>query len=55
MPVMQVSSSTIRRRVADGLPIRYLVPDKVASYIGVNGLYGAGESDPAPASKAVPA
>jgi nicotinate-nucleotide adenylyltransferase len=55
MPIMQVSSSAIRRRVAEGLPIRYLVPDKVASYIGANGLYGAGESDSAPASRAVPA
>jgi nicotinate-nucleotide adenylyltransferase len=55
MPVMQVSSSSIRRRVAEGRPIRYLVPDKVASYIGANGLYGARDSDPAPASKAVPA
>jgi nicotinate-nucleotide adenylyltransferase len=55
MPVMQVSSSAIRRRVAEGLPIRYLVPDKVANYIGANRLYGAGESNPAPASKAVPA
>jgi nicotinate-nucleotide adenylyltransferase len=41
MPVMQVSSSMIRRRVAEGRPIRYLVPDKVASYIESNGLYGA--------------
>jgi nicotinate-nucleotide adenylyltransferase len=51
MPVMQVSSSVIRRRVAEGLPIRYLVPDKVANYIGANGLYGAGESGAAEASK----
>jgi nicotinate-nucleotide adenylyltransferase len=41
MPVIQVSSSAIRRRVAEGLPIRYLVPDKVANYIGTNDLYGA--------------
>jgi nicotinate-nucleotide adenylyltransferase len=41
MPIMQISSSTIRRRVAEGRPIRYLVPDKVASYIGSNELYGA--------------
>jgi nicotinate-nucleotide adenylyltransferase len=54
MPIMQISSSAIRRRVAEGRPIRYLVPDKVANYIGANGLYGAGSSDPAP-SKAVPA
>jgi nicotinate-nucleotide adenylyltransferase len=51
MPVMQVSSSVIRRRVAEGLPIRYLVPDKVANYIGSNGLYGAGTSGAAEASK----
>ena len=41
MPVIQVSSSAIRRRVSEGLPIRYLVPDKVANYIGTNDLYGA--------------
>jgi nicotinate-nucleotide adenylyltransferase len=50
MPVMQVSSSSIRRRVADGRPIRYLVPDKVASYIGTKGLYGAAKTEPTSAS-----
>jgi nicotinate-nucleotide adenylyltransferase len=55
MPVMQVSSSSIRRRVREGLPIRYLVPDKVANYIGTNGLYGAPQPDPTPSSKPVPA
>ena len=49
MPVMQISSSSIRRRVREGLPIRYLVPDKVASYIEANGLYGASVSEGAPA------
>jgi nicotinate-nucleotide adenylyltransferase len=39
MPLIQVSSSAVRRRVREGLPIRYLVPDKVASYIETNGLY----------------
>jgi nicotinate-nucleotide adenylyltransferase len=39
MPLIQVSSSAVRRRVRKGLPIRYLVPDKVASYIETNGLY----------------
>jgi nicotinate-nucleotide adenylyltransferase len=48
MPLMQISSSAIRHRVADGRAIRYLVPDKVASYIEANGLYGAGR--PAKAS-----
>jgi nicotinate-nucleotide adenylyltransferase len=41
MPVMQVSSSAIRRRVAEGRPIRYLVPDRLASHIAEKGLYGA--------------
>ena len=39
MPLIQVSSSAIRRRVRDGMPLRYLVPDKVATYIETNGLY----------------
>ena len=55
MPIIQISSSGIRRRVSEGKPIRYLVPDKVANYIGANGLYGAEKADPAKASKAVPA
>ena len=38
MPLMQVSSSAIRRRVAAGRPIRYLGPDAVASHIEANGL-----------------
>jgi nicotinate-nucleotide adenylyltransferase len=41
MPRIDVSSTLVRRRAADGEPIRYLVPDKVASYIGAQSLYGA--------------
>jgi nicotinate-nucleotide adenylyltransferase len=41
MPRIDVSSSLVRRRVAEGKPIRYLVPDKVAGYIEENGLYAA--------------
>src|SRR5918992_5330595 len=52
MPVMQVSSSAIRRRVAERRPIRYLVPDKVVSYIEANGLYRAEKPATPPASKA---
>ena len=40
MPLIQVSSSAIRRRVSEGVPIRYLVPDKVVEYIATNELYG---------------
>jgi nicotinate-nucleotide adenylyltransferase len=43
MPAIQVSSSLIRRRVAAGLPIRYLVPDAVADAIATRDLYGARE------------
>ena len=39
MPRLDISSSMIRRRVAGGRPIRYLVPDAVASYIASEGLY----------------
>jgi nicotinate-nucleotide adenylyltransferase len=41
MPRLDVSSSLIRRQVAIGRPIRYLVPDGVAAYIAEAGLYGA--------------
>ncbi|MEX2196281.1 MAG: nicotinate-nucleotide adenylyltransferase [Thermoleophilaceae bacterium] len=41
MPRMDISSSLVRRRAAQRQPIRYLVPDKVASYIGAQTLYGA--------------
>ena len=46
MPIIQVSSSSIRRRLAAGQPIRYLVPDRVANHIGAAGLYGAGGARP---------
>jgi nicotinate-nucleotide adenylyltransferase len=39
MPRLDISSSEIRRRVASGRPIRYLVPDAVAAYITSEGLY----------------
>jgi nicotinate-nucleotide adenylyltransferase len=39
MPRLDVSSSLIRRLVAAGRPIRYLVPDGVAAYIDEAGLY----------------
>jgi nicotinate-nucleotide adenylyltransferase len=42
MPRIDVSSSMIRERVAEGRPLRWLVPDAVAGYIAEHGLYGAG-------------
>ncbi|HEV2771670.1 MAG TPA: nicotinate-nucleotide adenylyltransferase [Thermoleophilaceae bacterium] len=41
MPRIDVSSTLVRRRVADGLPVRYLVPEAVASLIAERGLYRA--------------
>ena len=39
MPRLDISSSQIRRRVAHGDPIRYLVPDDVAEHIARGRLY----------------
>jgi nicotinate-nucleotide adenylyltransferase len=39
MPRIDVSSTLIRRRVAAGEPVRYLVPDPVAAQIEREGLY----------------
>jgi nicotinate-nucleotide adenylyltransferase len=39
MPRIDISSSLIRRRLAGGHPIRYLVPDAVAERIDQEGLY----------------
>jgi len=39
MPRLDISSSQIRRRVAEGRPIRYLVPDPVAEHIARGRLY----------------
>ncbi len=39
VPALAISSSDIRARVADGRPVRYLVPDGVDHYIGKTGLY----------------
>ena len=42
MPRIDISSSEVRRRVRDGRPIRYLVPDDVANLIGARGWYREG-------------
>ena len=39
LPRIDVSSSSVRRRVREGRPIRYWVPDDVARLIGARGYY----------------
>ncbi|MBJ8192301.1 nicotinate-nucleotide adenylyltransferase, partial [Bacillus cereus] len=39
MPVVDISSTDIRERAAEGRTIRYLVPDRVHDYITRGGLY----------------
>lgn len=38
-PLLEVSSSELRRRVSEGLSIRYLVPEAVFGYIQERGLF----------------
>ncbi|MEA3377290.1 MAG: nicotinate-nucleotide adenylyltransferase [Chloroflexota bacterium] len=39
-PHLEISGTDLRRRVRDGLPIRYLVPPPVRDYVYEHGLYG---------------
>jgi len=39
LPGMDISSSYLRRAIAQGKTIKYLVPDKVLEYIEHNQLY----------------
>jgi nicotinate-nucleotide adenylyltransferase len=41
-PLITVSSSDIRLRVAEGRSIRFLTPDSVVAYIAAHALYAAG-------------
>ena len=45
-PLLAISASAIRDRVATGRSIRYLVPDAVIAYIGDHGLYVAPDATP---------
>jgi nicotinate-nucleotide adenylyltransferase len=47
MPRLDISSSAIRRRVASGRPVRYLVPDAVADAIAEHHLYRPAAGRPA--------
>jgi nicotinate-nucleotide adenylyltransferase len=49
LPRMDISSSLVRRRVAAGQPITYLVPDEVAEYIAQHGLYRSPVGSPSSA------
>jgi nicotinate-nucleotide adenylyltransferase len=40
-PYLDIAASDLRRRVRDGLPIRYLVPPPVENYVRAHGLYGS--------------
>jgi nicotinate-nucleotide adenylyltransferase len=50
LPRIDLSSSLVRRRVAAGHPIRYLVPDAVAEYIAQHGLYRSPVASPSPSA-----
>jgi nicotinate-nucleotide adenylyltransferase len=39
VPAMAISSTDCRRRVSEGRPVWYLVPDGVVQYISMRGLY----------------
>lgn len=39
VPQIEISSSEIRRRIAEGMTIRYQAPEAVEDYIGSRGLY----------------
>jgi nicotinate-nucleotide adenylyltransferase len=45
IPALAISSTDIRRRVAAGLPIRYLVPEGVQTYIQKAHLYAQAAGD----------
>ena len=38
-PLVDISATMVRRRVAAGLSVRYLTPDRVAEYVAANRLY----------------
>ena len=42
IPLIDISSTDIRKRVAQGLPVRGLVPGEVEAYIKEHKLYGSG-------------
>ena len=49
VPALAISSTDCRRRVAEGVPVWYLVPDGVVQYIGKYGLYRRADPSAVPA------
>ena len=45
-PHLEISGTDLRRRVSEGLPIRYLIPPAVQAYIDRHSLYTAGGARP---------
>lgn len=45
-PQLDIASSDLRERVAQGLPVRYLTPDPVCAYITTHGLYAPAAERP---------
>lgn len=43
-PLLEISSTTIRERAANGLTVHYMVPDAVAAYIKEHHLYKEGKA-----------
>jgi nicotinate-nucleotide adenylyltransferase len=54
VPALAISSTDCRWRIAEGIPIWYLVPDGVVQYIAKHGLYQP-MSEPAPNQQEEPA
>jgi nicotinate-nucleotide adenylyltransferase len=50
IPPVGIASSDLRRRLAEGRSIRYMVPRGVEAYIEAKGLYREAENEQAPAS-----
>lgn len=48
VPAMAISSTDCRKRIGEGLPIWYLVPDGIVQYIVKRGLYAATQARPEP-------
>jgi nicotinate-nucleotide adenylyltransferase len=38
-PALDISSTALRERLAEGMPVRYQLPDAVIAYISHHGLY----------------